>query len=58
MRVFAAALVTIALCAASFAGDLGWISAADGKVWDQVASIALALFILLMVVETMRGGES
>lgn len=48
MRYLAAALVTIALCAASFAGDAGLLDQADGHGWDIVAGVALFLFACLV----------
>lgn len=47
MKYIAAAVVVVALCAASFAGDLGWISGSDAHNWDYSATCGLVLFALL-----------
>lgn len=44
MKWIGFALVVIALCAASFAGDLGWIDQHDARRWDLLATVALILF--------------
>lgn len=51
MRHLSAALVTVALCAASFAGDLGWIGEHDAHRWDVIAGWALVAFLLLQILE-------
>ena len=46
MRFLAAAIVTVSLCAASFAADAGLARDADG--WGVVAGLALLLFAVLV----------
>lgn len=47
MRFLAAAIVTVALCAASFAADAGL--AADAGGWGNIAGLALVLFAYLVL---------
>ena len=43
------AVVTTVLCAAMFAGDLGWISDKDAHAWDVVGSIFLGVDLAWVV---------
>lgn len=47
MRFLAAAIVTVALCAASFAADAGLADDATG--WGVSAGLALVLFAVLVL---------
>lgn len=41
MRAFALALIILALCAAMYAGDVGWIPADKAQGWNVYGSIGL-----------------